>query len=213
MNYEGIISEDEAGGRTEEARTTFNVVIVYDSSIAGNRAMNVFSGLVREFGGEFDFHCDLWRFDVFALPEVREAATRAGAAADLLIVAAQCEIDLPLSVKGWLDESVAEKAPRSAALVALLESGPRSSDVQSRTRQCLQSAADRSLMDFFLHEVDLTQSSLAAAAENLQSRANTVHPSSTKTFTGASHGAARRHGGEPKCKRAFSNSPRRDQRP
>jgi hypothetical protein len=210
MKYDRTFSEGEAGERPEAARMTFNVVIVYDSRIAGNRAMNVFNGLVREFSGEFDFHCDLCRFDVFALPEAREAATRAGAAADLLIVAAGCDIDLPLSVKGWLDESVAEKAPRSAALVTLLESGSRLNDVQSRTRQCLQSAADRSLMDFFLHEVDLP---LASAAENLQRRANTVHPSSTKTFTGASHGAARRHGSEPKCKRALSNSSRREQRP
>ncbi len=172
MNYEQVFCNDYACDRTVEVKTTFNVVIVYDDRNAANRAMSVFRGLVRQFSDEFEFHCHLWRFDLLDLPEAREAAIRTGAASDLLIVSAWCDIDLPASVKDWIERSVAGKAPGSAALAALLESRCRSSDVQHRTREFLKSAADRRLMDFFLHEVDLPQSNLDLTAEVLAERAN-----------------------------------------
>ena len=175
MNYERM-DETEGYGCTEDIKPPFNIAIVYDDRVAATRAMNVFTGLIRQFGDEFDFQCDLWRFDVLELPEVLEAAVQAGAAADLIIVSARCDHELPAAVTDWLNQCVAMKTPGSAALVGLLEARQRSGDIQRRTRHLLQGAADRSLMDFFLSEVDLPRTSPALTPEDVQARANTVSP-------------------------------------
>ena len=57
-----------------ETKHTFDVVVIYDDRSAAKRAMRFFRELVREFGDEFEFHCDLWRFDWLDLPKVRAAA-------------------------------------------------------------------------------------------------------------------------------------------
>ena len=149
--------KSQPGLASKETSPGFNVVIAYDDRNSARRAMNVVTGLVREFGNDFRFRCDLWRFDVLGLPKVSRAAARAGDAADLLIVAASGDKNLPGPVRNWLEWCADGKPPGSAALVALLESQQRSSDVQGRTRQFLHSAAVRGCMDFFLHEVDLPE--------------------------------------------------------
>jgi len=172
MNRKRLFLQDEAS--TEQTKPTFKVVMAYDSRSAGTRAMNVFSGLVREFGDEFEFHCGLWRFDVLGLPKTREEAVRAGIAADLFIVAARCDTDLPSPVQFWLDQCVAEKGPRSAGLVALLESRQTFGDFQCQTRQHLQRIADRAGLDFFCHEARSQRASPVLSSETLKDRASTV---------------------------------------
>jgi hypothetical protein len=157
-------------------------VIVYDGTNAVSRAKNFVSGLVRQFGDDFGFRCNLWRFDVLGLPRVRTAAARAGDAADLLIVSASSDTDLPLPVKDWLNWCADGKTHGSAALVALLESHGRLDDVQCPTCQFLQSTADRSLMDLFLYEVDLPQTSPALAPETVRERADPCSPAFQKIF-------------------------------
>lgn len=160
------------GTGAEEIKPAFRVVLAYDSRTAGARAMNVFSGLVREFGDEFEFHCGLWRFDVLELPEARQAAVIEGAAADLIIVATRCDTDLPPPVASWLGQCLAEKRPASACLVALLERRPAFDSFDRETRQHLQQIADRAGLDFFCYEVRSRQTSLRSTS--LEDRANTV---------------------------------------
>ena len=158
--------------RAEDTKPSFNVSIVYDERSAATRAMNVFTGLRRRFGDEFDFQCDLWRFDVLELPETLAAALVAGEAADLIIISAHCDSGLPAGVRDWFEQCIAMKAPGSAALVGLLEPPCRSVDVRCPTRRFLQNAADRSLMDFFLHEVDLPRTNPGLTNEEVQN----IHP-------------------------------------
>jgi hypothetical protein len=153
-----------------------NIAILYDDRIAGTRAMNMFSGLVQQFGREFVFQCDLWRFDVLELPEVFGTAARTGESADLVIVSTRCDRDLPPSVRAWLDKCVAAKAPGSAALVGLLELPRRPSDIPGRTREFLQSAANRGLMDFFLREVDLPRTNSGLTGKDVGDRARASSP-------------------------------------
>jgi len=168
------VFEPEARERVEESKSTFRIAVAYDSRDAAIRAMYVIGEIIRQFAGEFEFGCDLWRFDVLDLPKTREVAVRAGATADLLIIAARCDTGLSASVKEWLDRCIAKKAPGSAGLVALLESRRPTDDSGCVTRQFLQNAADRSLLDFFLHEVRVPESGLALTPETLQERAKPV---------------------------------------
>jgi hypothetical protein len=72
MNRDAIF-EVESSDRYVETKHTFDVVVIYDDR-AARRAMKFFSELVREFGDEFEFHCDLWRFDWLDLPKVRSSS-------------------------------------------------------------------------------------------------------------------------------------------
>jgi hypothetical protein len=149
--------EVEASDSAEQTKPAFDVVVIYDDRSAARRAMKFFTELVREFGDEFEFHRELWRFDRLELPKVRAAAVLESSVADLLIVSARCDADLPAPVKDWLNRCIAEKTPGSAGLVAMLESHRSRNDMQCRTRQFLQSGANRGGLDFFLQEVDLPE--------------------------------------------------------
>ena len=166
--------EVEASDGVKETKPAFDVVVIYDDRSAARRAMRFFSELVREFGDEFEFHCDLWRFDWLDLPQVRAAAVLESSVADLLIVCAQCDADLPGPVKDWLNRCIAEKTPGSGGLVAMLESHRSAYDIQTRTRHFLQSAANRGGLDFFLHEVDLPETRRELTSKDVQERANTI---------------------------------------
>ena len=166
--------EVKASDAGEETKPAFDVVVIYDDPSAARRAMKFFTELVREFGDEFEFHCELWRFDWLDLPKIRAAAVLESCVADLLIVAAQCDADLPAPVKDWLNRCIAEKTPGSAGLVAMLESHRSWNDMQCRTRQFLQSAAIRGGLDFFLHEVDLPEIRPELTSKDVQERANTI---------------------------------------
>lgn len=181
MSHESKLKVRTHNG-AKAGRSNFNVVVVYDDRNAASRAMNVVSGLVRQFGDDFELRCDLWRFDILGLARARKAAARAGDAADLLIVSASGETDLPMPVRDWLNWCADGKTPGSAALVALLESNCRLGDAQCRTRRFLQSVADRNLMDFFLHEVDLPRTSPRLAPEAPGERAKPVLPVFQKIF-------------------------------
>lgn len=171
MTKERTLRKVKAGGQAKANRSNLNVVMVYDDRHAASRAMNILSGLVRQFGDDFEFRCDLWRFDVLGLPEVRREAACAGAAADLLVVSASCDKDLPLPVQDWLNSCADGMPPGSAALVGLLESRGRG-DVQCRTRQFLKDAADRNHLGFFLREVDLTPMDLDPTCASREQRIN-----------------------------------------
>jgi hypothetical protein len=173
MNHDTTF-EVEPSDRYVETKHTFDVVIIYDDRSAAKRAMKFFSELVRQFGDEFEFHCEIWRFDWLDLPKVHAAAVLESSVADLLIVAAQGDADLPAPVKDWLNRCIAEKTPGSAGLVAMLESHQSANDIQSRTRQFLQSAANRGGLDFFLHEVDLPEIRRELTSKDVQERANTI---------------------------------------
>lgn len=144
------------GSWEKRRRLPFNVVIVYDARDAALRAMEIFHGLVEHFGDEFEFHCDLWCFDVLEFREGYEAALLAGPAAQLLIISS-CDTQPPKTVKDWLEQSAAAKAPGSAALVGLLKSHQGSKKSQRKLSQLLRRTADRSRLDLFLHQIHVLQ--------------------------------------------------------
>jgi hypothetical protein len=181
VDHERFLGLDGVDSRDDEAKPLFNVAIVYDGRSAGARAMDIFARLTRQFYDEFEFHCDLWRFDMLTVPEEQEAAVRAGDGAALIIVASQCEADLPASVINWLDRCLVGKAPGSAALVALLESQQRFTDVRARTREFLRRSANQGRLEFFLHEVDVSHSMEGLMPKALEQRASAVSPALQKT--------------------------------
>jgi ribosomal protein L35AE/L33A len=180
MKQERMLFNDERHSRKEEAKPVLNIVAAYDSPNTAIRATNLLGVLVRRFGNEFVFQCTLWRFDALGLPQTRDAALIAGGAADLIIICARSDNDLPEAVQDLLRHCLAGRAQGSAALVALLESHGKLGAVRGRTRQFLQNVATGSRLDFFLHEVELPESCPPFAPQDVCSGA--------KTFTSVAEG-------------------------
>ena len=67
-------------------RPKFNVVIIYQDSAAGKRAKHFYDRVIRELADECDFSLELWNFQVLAFPEIGNAAAKAAAQADFVIL-------------------------------------------------------------------------------------------------------------------------------
>ena len=165
MTNEHALNEP-AESHGNDAKPKFNIAVAYDSYGAARRALRIFSSLLDAFGDEFDFQCQLWRFDVLALLDVRQAAVRSSTSADMLVVSAEADGEMPAFLKQWLEDSIEGKAPGTAALVGLLEArGQTASEMYSPTRRFLQDAAHRAGLDFFLHEVHFNDTEIESVNE------------------------------------------------
>jgi hypothetical protein len=104
------------------SQSSINVLIAYNEIAAGRCGMDLFSALRHDVPPQLDLRCDLWRFDLIGLPGIHEAAVLAARHAQIIIVAAGAEVDLPERIKDWLDQSFIRKSPGSAMMVALMDS-------------------------------------------------------------------------------------------
>jgi hypothetical protein len=87
----------------------------------------------------------MWKFDVLALPKLREMAARDAAEADIIIVSAHGAIELPTEVKLWAEEWLAEKH-HIIALVGLFD--PKEY-LNNPVREYLADIARRAGIEFF----------------------------------------------------------------
>ena len=150
----------------------FNVVIAYDKAESASRAMRLVDGLVAEFGNDFMVHRDLWRFDILALPGVREETSTSAAQANLVVVAADGDTDLPVPVKTWLERWSAESIPGTAALAAVLRTSPSPAQGQSPAHRFLQATARQAGQEFFAHDFAAPSVAPGLSFEQIQQRAN-----------------------------------------
>lgn len=81
----------------------FHIVMIYEDAEGGSRAQRFADKLLGEIRTDCECVSDLWRFDVLGITEVRNAAVRAATAADLVIVSASGERDLPPAVEDCLE--------------------------------------------------------------------------------------------------------------
>ena len=98
-------AEFEPGDSRSEAAPTFNVVVAYDGPRTARRAMDLVDGMTRDMGAEVSIHRNLWRFDVLSFPSERQTAVNDAVRADLVVVAANGDEELPAPVKVWLEAS------------------------------------------------------------------------------------------------------------
>src|SRR5215472_17322151 len=91
------------GSSDIEVNSTLNVVIAYEDLETGKRAMKTYDYLVEHLGEQCLFANQMWKFDVLAVPKLREIAARDAAAAEIIIIAAHEGRDLPTEVKSWIE--------------------------------------------------------------------------------------------------------------
>jgi hypothetical protein len=136
------------GAAGVDVKPVFNVVIAYEDFETGKQAKKTYDLLIENLGGDCQFNNQMWKFDVLALPKLREMAAKDALIADVIIVSCRGGSPLPDSVKRWVDLWQSEKSA-AIALVALIDS-PQEHVFQSReVRDYLAGIAKRGGMEFF----------------------------------------------------------------
>src|SRR5437868_10502181 len=108
------------GSSDREANPALNVVIAYEDLETGKRAMKTYESMVQQLSNQCLFANQMWKFDVLAVPKLKEIAAKDAAAAEIIIVSAHEGNELPKEVKAWIELWLSYKTGASA-LVALFD--------------------------------------------------------------------------------------------
>lgn len=112
--------------------------------------MSAFQCLSDHLESDFNLSNKLWSFDLLRSPKIREFAARDTAEADMIIISAHGEGDLPEEIKAWLQRWLQRKKNDDGALVALVDNHPSSGD-GCPALTYLEQIASKAGMDFFAH--------------------------------------------------------------
>ena len=132
-------------------RPTFYVVIIYEDSRAGRRAKHFYDRVIQELEDECDFSLELWSFEVLELPGIGNAAARAAAHADFVILSMHGKSQLSVQTKDWIVRWSGLIGDCKPALVALLDSRTTGRVTVASTLDYLRKVADRKNMSFYAH--------------------------------------------------------------
>jgi hypothetical protein len=132
------------GSSDAEVNPALNVVIAYEDLETGKRAMKTYDYMVEHLGAQCLFANQMWKFDVLAVPKLREIAAKDAAAAEIIIVSAHEGNPLPAEVRSWIDLWLSYKT-QATALVGLF--GGES--VDSPVRDFLAGVAAKAKIEFF----------------------------------------------------------------
>ncbi|MEI2723390.1 MAG: response regulator [Verrucomicrobiota bacterium] len=128
------------------------VVIVYDDTRAGRRAVLTLDAVVHKLGGKKRLHPRLWRFDLLEDPDWRAAATAEADHAGLLILSASCKGALPATVQRWVRGWLDQRRGSAAALAALLGPADDADALDSPRVQRLRNTVEAAGLSFFAPE-------------------------------------------------------------
>ena len=142
-----------------EANPSLNVVIAYEDFQTGKNAKKTYDYLVEHVGEDCVFDNQMWKFDVLALPKLREIAVQDALNADIVIISSRGG-ELPAGVKTWL-AGWTTQPDRPMALVALFDCDLEHSRV---TNAYLSAIARQAGVEFFAQPGAFAS---AAAAEQL----------------------------------------------
>ena len=123
-------------------------MLIYESFAAGVRARWFCEKLACAL--DLALEEKMWNFDVLMIREVRNAAASAARKADLLIVSVSGQVELPSTIRAWLDMWLWLLDKDKPALVALINS-PAARNA-APIRAYLGAIARGSGIDFFPHE-------------------------------------------------------------
>jgi len=132
------------GSSDRDGNPALNVVIAYEDLETGKRAMKTYEYMVQQLGDQCLFANQMWKFDVLAVPKLKDIAAKDAAAAEIIIISAHEGNELPSEVKAWIELWLALKTEASA-LVALFDGEAAENPI----RTYLAEIARRGKMEFF----------------------------------------------------------------
>jgi hypothetical protein len=137
-------------GLRPEVELKCSVAVVYADTAARERGISLCHHLVREFWTEIDFEFSWWRFRYLADPDLADAAARAAAAADMVVLSARASEEMPGHVKDWFNLWLPAGQTRDAALIVLTDTRNEVELSRSAFVSFAEQAARRANLDCLL---------------------------------------------------------------
>ncbi len=130
----------------------FSVVIACEDSGTAAPACEVLELVEQNLKDQERLIYRWWNFEVLAIASLRELASREAATADMIIVAARAESELPVAVAQWMKQWLNLRKTPAGVLVAVVDSGRQSSEAAQEIMSRLKTTAALARMDFFATE-------------------------------------------------------------
>jgi hypothetical protein len=135
--------------------TTFNVVIVYDDFVSGQRAVQTYHRFMLQHGDIADVNLKTWTFDLLKNAKLNHTAIEDAAKAQIIILAAECEV-LPAAVEKWLQGWRFHENKRHGSFIAVLNPAGESNKESSPVEDELQSMIPETGSDFLIEKSECT---------------------------------------------------------
>ncbi len=129
-----------------EGTETFKIAIAYAKPATAIRAKE----MAERLAAQLDFECDAWPFEWLNVGRVREHAAMIASRADMIIIAAGGQEELPDGVTDWVESWLLQRNSQPAVLVALFDDDSVISPAKT-PQPCayLQRIAEQAGMDYF----------------------------------------------------------------
>lgn len=130
-----------------DSNPLFNVLIAYEDFETGKHAKETYDFLVENLGQECHLTNQMWKFDVWSIPKLREIAVRDATMADIILISSHGDT-LPDYVVKWT-ESWLMQGSQALALVALFDRPEAQAGSGPTARAYFAEVARRGQMEFF----------------------------------------------------------------
>ena len=133
----------------------FNVIIVHEDSVAGLHATNVLQKLAAQLETKlgvdvnpWEICSHVWQFEWLLDPQLCEQAVAESIKADMIIISAENNTELPSCVRSWIESVLPHKQGTTTALVALLGGPNQASSAALPSARYLRQLALQYGVDF-----------------------------------------------------------------
>jgi hypothetical protein len=125
------------------------VLVVYDSFIAGTRALALLRRVDGQCGAGGRLTHIMLRFDRLANPIIFELSVKAAQETEILVISTSEGMQLPQKVRAWIDQCLLRRETRPLALFASLDHDLMKPDDQACVGPYLAKMARGGKMEFF----------------------------------------------------------------
>ncbi|MBI3875940.1 MAG: hypothetical protein HY300_08285 [Verrucomicrobia bacterium] len=157
-----------------ESPVCFNIVTVYQDTVAERRAKAVHDSMAGRMGGTMEFEHVTWNTVALGSSRAREVAAAQAADANLVILSLRGDGPLPIVVRDWLRQWMPHRGAGPAALAALFDTESEATGVPEILRAQLNDLARLARMDFFT--TSLPRSGGQKPARRVPSRQCRIEP-------------------------------------
>jgi hypothetical protein len=151
-----------AGDSSQGETPSLKLVIAYEDLATAQRAMKTCERLSAQLAGEFQIQTNPWKFDLLRAPTLQQVAAEEIADADMVVISAHCDKELPGEITAWLTSWLGKRRSSPSALVAMLDS-VEGAATPTPLHSYLQEAARQAQVDFFSNVSGFADKSLPDA--------------------------------------------------
>ena len=141
------------------------MVIAYDDFAHGMCALHFLESLIADFGEMFTFVPRFLKFEELLRWDVAEQVSKEAAEADLNVIAAHEEWELPALVKKWLRTWKGNTVNEDGAFVALLSTPPRTVFWRRPVEAHLRKVALRTKRTFLCNQIEWPRKDVSFSVE------------------------------------------------